>query len=184
MQITNFLKSEINNLEKGDSLQIIALEKELSHPIQVSIDGTTHQVLIAGTADRIDLWNGYTRIIDYKSGKVEPKDLIVKEPEPNWAKVSDKWFQVMVYTWLSHYTLKADETYLSGIYPLGHLQSKLLVAQWEGSTLISPNHLSSFEELLQQLISDILNPAIPFLANYESSTCTYCPFSEICQCTS
>lgn len=184
MQITNFLKSEINNLEKGDSLQIIALEKELSHPIQVSIDGTTHQVLIAGTADRIDLWNGYTRIIDYKSGKVEPKDLIVKEPEPNWAKVSDKWFQVMVYTWLSHYTLKADETYLSGIYPLGHLQSKLLVAQWEGSTLLSPNHLSSFEELLQQLISDILNPAIPFLANYESSTCAYCPFSEICQCTS
>ena len=183
MQITNFLKSEIKNLEKGNTIQIISLEKELSHSLQVTFEGTTHQALIAGTADRIDRWNGYTRIIDYKSGKVEPNDLIVKESEPNWAKVSDKWFQVMVYTWLSHYTLPSDETYLSGIYPLGHLQSDLLVAKWEGSTLLTPTHLTSFETLLQQLISDILNPDIPFIANCESKSCVYCPFAETCRGT-
>lgn len=180
MQITNFLKSEIKNLEKGDSIEILALEKELSHTLQVSVDGTVHPVVIAGTADRIDKWNGYTRIIDYKSGRVEAKDLIVNDSEPEWGKVSDKWFQVMVYTWLSYQSGLVDETYLSGIYPLGHLQSDLLVAQWEGASILSPNHLLSFENILRELLSDILNPIIPFLANCKSKSCGYCPFAETC----
>ncbi len=182
MQITNFLKSEIKQLERGDNIQILALEKELSHTLQTTIgDVPTRQVLIAGTADRIDNWNGYTRIIDYKSGKVEAKDLIVKESEPDWAKVSDKWFQVMVYTWLAHHSGQVDEPYLSGIYPLRHLQSELMVTQWEGATVLSPEHLLAFEAMLHELISDIFNPDIPFIANPESKSCAHCPFAEICQ---
>ena len=180
MQITNFLKSEIKNLEKGDKIEILALEKELSHILQIDIGGTGQQVIIFGTADRIDSWNGYTRIIDYKSGKVEPKDLIVNEAEPDWAKVSDKWFQVMLYTWLAQHDGLTQQNYLSGIYPLGHLKSELIVAQWEGSTILSPDHLIDFENMLHELVADILNPDMPFIANLESKACAYCPFSETC----
>ena len=181
MQITNFLKSEIKCLERGEKIQILALEKELTHTLKIAVCDTEQQVVIAGTADRIDNWNGYTRIIDYKSGRVNAKDLIVNESDPNWAKVSDKWFQVMGYTWLADQSREVSEPYLSGIYPLGHLQSNLIVAQWEGATIMSPEHLMAFEKILHELISDIFNPEIPFIANPESKSCAYCPFAEICQ---
>ena len=181
MQITNFLESEIKNLEKGDKIEILALEKELAHTLQVTINDMVRHVVVGGSADRIDNWNGYTRIIDYKSGRVDPKDLKVNEPEPNWSKVSDKWFQVMIYTWLAYHCGQAKEPYLSGIQHLGHLQSELMVAQWEGSTILSPEHIQSFEKLLSELMSDIFNPDLPFIANYDDKKCKYCPFAEICQ---
>ena len=180
MQITNFLKSEINHLEKGDEIEVVALEKELSHPLQIYIGGSAKEVVVAGTADRIDRWNGYTRIIDYKTGKVDANDLKVNELEPKWEKVSDKWFQVMIYTWLWQQTKQSDEPHLSGIYPLGHLKSDLLVAQWEGSTILSAEHLVAFENILCELVSEIMNPEIPFTANLNNKSCTYCPFAETC----
>ena len=181
MQLSYFLKSEIKCLEKGDNIQILALEKELSYPIQIATNDTIHKVVVAGTADRIDNWNGHTRIIDYKTGKVESKDLTVNEHEPNWADVSDKWFQVMLYTWLWHHTEQAGMPHFSGIYPLGNFQSNIIIAQWEGESNISPERLISFEKILQELISDILNPDLPFVANQNSKSCAYCPFAEICQ---
>ena len=181
MQITNFLKTELKGLEKGDKIQIAALEKELSHTLQITLNDSVQQVVVAGTADRIDTWNGHTRIIDYKTGKVDPKDLIVNVAEPDWGKVSDKWFQVMLYTWLWHQNEQAGKPHLSGIYPLGNFKSDLLIAQWNGATVLSTNHLSSFEKILQELISDILNPEIPFIANTDSKSCAYCPFAETCK---
>lgn len=181
MQITNFLESEIKLLEKGDKIIILALEKELAHTLKVTTNNVENNVVIKGTADRIDKWNDYTRIIDYKSGEVKISDLIVSEHEPNWSKVSDKWFQVMVYTWLAHQCGEAREPYLSGIQPLRYLQSNLIEAQWEDSTILSPEHIQLFEKTLSELLSDILNPDIPFLANYEKKQCQYCPFVEICK---
>ena len=181
MQITNFLETEIKGLEKGDEIVIFALEKALSHTLEVRVEESPIQVVIAGTADRIDRWNGIPRIIDYKSGKVEAKDLKVTELESDWAKVPDKWFQVMLYTWLWHHTEQSAEPHISGIYPLGNFQSDFLVAQWADNTLLHDTQILQFENTLQQLLSDILNPDIPFSANYGCRLCAYCPFAEKCQ---
>jgi ATP-dependent exoDNAse (exonuclease V) beta subunit len=181
IQITNFLKSEIRNIEKGDEIKVVALEKELAHSIQIDVGGAAKEVVVAGKADRIDRWNDYTRIIDYKTGKVDPTELKVNEHEPKWEKVSDKWFQVMIYTWLWQQTKQFGNQHLSGIYPLGHLKSDLLVAQWEGSTILSPEHLVAFKSILHELVSEIMNPNIPFTANPNNKSCAYCPFAETCQ---
>ena len=135
---------------------------------------------ISGVADRIDLWNDYIRVIDYKSGKVELKDLRVNEPQPDWANVPDKWFQVLVYTWLFHHNSQSNEPHIAGIQPLGHFQFDFLSAQWENSHFLTPAHLESFEAMLQELLSHLLNPDIPFLPNNESKMCDYCPFAETC----
>jgi CRISPR/Cas system-associated exonuclease Cas4 (RecB family) len=179
-QITNFLQSEIKNIEKGDELTIIELEKPLSHQLAIETAEGTTSVNIAGIADRIDLCNGTIRVLDYKSGKVEEKDLRVKDAEPNWAEVSDKWFQVMLYTWLFHYEKQSPIQHRAGIIPLSHLHSKILLAEWEGADYMTENHLSTFEEILKEIVSDILNPQIPFIANTDSKMCSYCPFAETC----
>ena len=179
-QISHFLKSEVANLKKGNHISVISLEKELSHSIQVTVNDTPQQVTIAGIADRIDLWNDYIRVIDYKSGKVELKELRVNEPQPDWANVPDKWFQVLIYTWLFHHTTQSSQQHIAGIQPLGHLQSDFLSAQWEDSYFLTPAHLDAFEAMLQELLSHLLNPNIPFLPNNESKMCAYCPFAETC----
>lgn len=179
-QITNFLKSEIKHLEKGDALAIIKLEESLSHSMEIPIGDSTTTVIISGIADRIDLCNGIVRVLDYKSGKVDEKDLQVKSAEPNWAEVSDKWFQVVLYTWLLHYNKQGSGHHQAGIVPLSHLDSKILLADWEGSNYMTDDHLTTFEGILREIVSDILNPKIPFVAKTDSQACAYCPFAETC----
>lgn len=183
MQIANFLKSEIANLDQGDKVVIECLEERLCKTLPVDVCGDRQQVDIAGKADRIDSWNGCSRVIDYKSGKAEPKELQVKEAEPDWANVPDKWFQVMLYTWLFHYSKPSNKPHIAGIQPLKNLQQPFMAASWEGSEQLTPEHLAAFEKMLQELIADILNPEIPFIANPGCQSCKYCPFAEICQRT-
>ena len=180
-QITNFLNSEIKHLQKEGAIRIIGLEKELSHGFNITVDATTHHVVIKGIADRIDITNDTLRIIDYKSGKVEPRDLRVTTAEPDWSSVSDKWFQLMTYEWLYHNNQNSDQPHVSGIFPLGHLNSQLLTASWEGKEIITPQHMVTFDKMLRQLAAELLNPDIPFTANRNSKMCTYCPFNENCK---
>ena len=180
-QITNFLQNEIKHLSKGDNLTILELEKPLSHTLKIESADAITPVTISGIADRIDQWNGTTRVLDYKSGKVEEKDLKVKADLPNWSEVPDKWFQVMLYTWLFSYNKSNDAQHLAGIIPLSHLDSKVLLAEWEGSNYMTEKHLTLFETILREIVSDILNPDIPFIANPNSKMCQYCPFAETCK---
>ena len=180
-QITNFLKSEIKHLQKEGNLRIVGLEKELSHGFDITVGTTSQHIVVKGIADRIDITNGTLRIIDYKSGKVDPRDLKVTSAEPDWSSVSDKWFQLMTYEWLYRNSQDSSQPHVSGIFPLGHLNSQLLTASWEGKEIITPQHLDTFDNMLHQLTTELLNPDIPFTANRNSKMCTYCPFSENCK---
>ena len=180
-QISGFLKSEIAHLKTVGSIEILGLEQPLSHQLEVPVADATASVLISGIADRIDSTGGVVRVIDYKSGKVEEKDLRVAEAKPDWAKVSDKWFQLMAYEWLYHHTLRGNLPHVSGIFPLRYLRSQLLTASWCGSDLITPEHLATFQDMLTQIVAEMLNPQIPFLPIPEAKRCSHCPFVEICQ---
>jgi ATP-dependent helicase/nuclease subunit B len=48
------------------------LKKKLHRLIKI---GKRHDVKIKGRIDRIDVLNGFTRILDYKTGKVDTQDL-------------------------------------------------------------------------------------------------------------
>ena len=175
-QIVNFLKSEIRYLENNGDIEILALEQSLSH----TMEDNNVKATIIGIADRIDKTNGIVRVIDYKSGKVEEKELYVAETYPDWRNVSDKWFQLMVYEWLYHHAQNGGQPHVSGIFPLRYLSSGLLTASWESSDIITPDHLSTFEDMLKSIVSELLNPSTPFYSNPGCKMCAYCPFDEIC----
>lgn len=180
-QITNFLRAEIKHLDQNGSIEIIGLEKELKHTLDIEVSGTTQHILIAGRADRIDITDGHIRVVDYKSGKVENKDLHVEDPQPNWWEVPDKWFQVMVYTWLFHYNKDSDLPHLAGIVPLCNFNSSFLAASWEGTEIVTPEHLETFETMLKDILAEILDPTVNFQSNPGCQACNYCPFAETCQ---
>lgn len=183
MQITRFLSSEIKGLENGAKIKIIGLEEKLSSTIHVNINNEDHAVTIAGIADRIDQKDEIVRIIDYKSGKVEDKELSVKDDFPNWEDVPDKWFQVMTYAWLYKQANQTIPPLLAGIQPLQNLGGGFKNITWNGQEFISNNHFDKFEEILQQIAFDLLNPDYPFQAQFRPNKdyCKYCSFLEICK---
>ena len=111
--IQQFLKVEKELVEAGNELVIVALEKEFAAPLEVAIAG--QEILIRGKIDRVDQYNGTTRLIDYKTGKVEQPKLYWN----NWeAFVGDykrnPLFQLLVYAW-AHLNTAAQSAVEVGI---------------------------------------------------------------------
>jgi len=76
--IISLLNFERELVEKGNKIKILSLENKLTSSIRVK---NNLDVLLTGTIDRIDTFNNNLRIIDYKSGKVEPNYLNFKNFE-------------------------------------------------------------------------------------------------------
>ena len=96
--IQQFLKAEKKLVEAGNELVIIALEKDFAVPLKLAIAGQT--ILLRGKIDRIDQYNGTTRLIDYKTGKVEKSKLYWN----NWEEFVGDYkrnalLQLLVYAW-------------------------------------------------------------------------------------
>lgn len=164
--ISNFIDSEIKQLDK-QSVRIIALEQTLQ--ISMNIEGINHPVVLKGKLDRIDEVNGTTRIIDYKTGKVERKNVEIT----SWEPLTDdykfsKAFQLLCYSYM--YSIQhPNELIEAGIISLKNVnEGVLLFAQKDGARgpkqhVINQNTLSNFQTVLHELIKEINNPDIPFL---------------------
>lgn len=180
-QLSRFLNDEKRRLEQGESLAIIGTEESVKQTIDIPNNKSFKKANIGGIIDRIDKCNNQLRIIDYKTGHVDSKELSVDQAEPDLMAVPDKWFQVMTYAWIYHSSKKIQEPMQSGIFPLRNFKAGLMPVSWDGSNTISPEQMKSFETLLQQLIGDLLNPDIPFQARHSSNLCKVCPFAETCK---
>jgi hypothetical protein len=97
--VYNFLKLELDALQQGDVVQIIALEqpfeRELIHP------KLPFPIKIGGNVDRIELRNHRIRIIDYKTGKVDANAVMLSKWEGLTEDIkNDKIIQVLAYAFL------------------------------------------------------------------------------------
>lgn len=155
----NFFQFQKNELTQH-SVQIISLEAE--EKIQVEIPQLQIPVFIKGKVDRLDSLDGIKRIIDYKTGKVEAKDVTIKD----WDLLGtdykfSKAFQVLCYAKM----ILKDEDYdkaQGGIISFKNLKSGFLELKEGKETLISKEMMIQFDEVLHNLILEILNPEIPF----------------------
>ena len=164
--ISNFIDSEVKQLEH-QSIKIIALEEPMR--VSLDIDGIKRSITLKGKLDRIDVVDGTTRIIDYKTGKVERKNVEIM----SWENLIDdykysKAFQLLCYAYM--YAQKnPNQPIEAGIISLKNLkEGVLLFAKKEAprgpkQTLIDNETLSEFEVVLHNLIREINDPSIPFL---------------------
>ena len=164
--VNNFLKSEIAELDLGNQIKIIQIEADLKK--EIKIEGLDFPVFIKGKVDRIDQFNGNTRIIDYKTGKVEQKQLVVT----NWEEIAtdyDKYskpFQVLSYALMADGEISFPAE--AGVISFKNMQSGFLkFAKKEESSkkknsVIDTDILEAFSEQLKKLITEICNPEIPF----------------------
>ncbi|MFZ2432069.1 MAG: PD-(D/E)XK nuclease family protein, partial [Lutibacter sp.] len=97
--IKRFLNQELQVLTQNKQLKIINLEKEFS--TEINVEGINFPIKLKGIVDRIDELDGVTRIIDYKTGKVEAKDLKITDFSVLGSDYKyTKPLQVMLYSFL------------------------------------------------------------------------------------
>ena len=165
--IQTFIDAEISALN-DHSIKIIALEQSLSVPLQIS--GLDFPIILKGKLDRIDEFDGITRIIDYKTGKVERRNVEIMD----WDILTEEYqyskaFQLLCYGLMYFKTNpKENLSIQAGIISLKNFaEGTLLFAQKESARgtknhIINNEVISDFEQILGQLITEICNADIPF----------------------
>lgn len=181
--IKTFINTEIDFCEElkeqNKTLLIRELEKEMNCEIEIA----DKKVKIIGKSDRIDQIGNLIRIIDYKSGKVEPNDLKVKDFEQLLNdKKYNKAFQLLIYAWLFNKTeAHPEQTFQSGIISFRKLSNGVMPVLWgKDNWEINEEVLTEFEDSLKTLLNDLLDTEKEFCQTNDLDICGYCDFARVC----
>ncbi|MEA9415139.1 PD-(D/E)XK nuclease family protein [Flavobacterium sp. PL02] len=162
--VSNFLKVELDSIKDGDAIKILAIEetfeRTLTHP------SLPFPVLIKGNVDRIEQRNGILRIIDYKTGKVEKANVVLKNWDGLTADIkNDKIIQVLAYAFMYENNAKglpieagiiSFKNLKSGFLPFGFKEEK------DVNMIINNEIMHSYLEQIVLLLNEILDITIPF----------------------
>ncbi len=182
--IINYIKNEISYL-KNNKCYILGLEERLSKKLTFKVNNEKITVNFAGSADKIDKNINTIRIIDYKTGKVEPRDLSISvyRGEDQWEKMFnekyDKAFQLMMYAWMYWDKRPSGFALHSGISALKNNGEYYPLELYKENTITEKN-ISRFEHDLKELILGLLDSNIPFVQRENDRKCGYCEFKGVC----
>lgn len=166
--VENLINLDIDSIKNGNTIKILALEESLKTELQFS--EINYPIFLKGNVDRIDLFNDQLRIIDYKTGKVEQKelDLIDWENLTQDYKYS-KAFQVLAYAYLYQKKESFNEV-LAGIISFKNLSAGFMSFRkkdaprsTKGELRIDSDVLINFESELKSLILEIMDINTPFI---------------------
>ncbi len=162
--VLNFLNQELENLKNGDSVKILALEQRfervLEHP------DLPYPIRIGGSVDRIEERNQIIRIIDYKTGKVEKRNLVLN----TWNDLTldiknDKIIQLLAYAFMYEEQAK-NQPLEAGIVSFKNLKAGFMPFVFKvDTTFFSTINNAILSEYLAQivlLLTEILDPTVPF----------------------
>jgi ATP-dependent helicase/nuclease subunit B len=172
------LMYESSLLNKKDT-ELVLLHQEVLLETLFDIDGNT--VRLKGTVDRIDKLNNSIRIIDYKTGKVESKDIEVNDWEEFKTQKKGKALQLATYQYLfskSEYFNPSAKT-ISGILSLRKTSEGLMECRLPASET-NNGQLSEIEKSLKEVLTEIFDTEKAFVQTEDEKTCKFCLFNKLC----
>lgn len=183
--ISRFLDNE-HNIVKENSLRILCTEKELSFHL--------NNVELHGFADRIDLLNDKLRVIDYKTGSVNPYDVSISANAKQLQDMHDKSIQLIMYKYLFIKMLNSnalgldealiahieEENIVPGIIALQKMSNGVFELKVNNADLAN-DFEAQCDIMFEQLISDIFDKNNPFTQTDDIKVCGYCSFRNICK---
>jgi len=166
--VERFLSMEKKVLKDKHQIKILGTELELEAII--SVPGINFPIKIKGIVDRIDEFDGVTRIIDYKTGMVSAANLKVL----NFDEIRDfkynKAIQVLLYAYLysQNNTIGKDTFIEAGIISFKNLKSGVLKMNFSSNyknpeNKITEEKLEEFMMQIKVLLQEIYNPEVSFL---------------------
>lgn len=190
-QLQNYLKY-ISKQLKDNTLIIIALEHELKARCPI----TSGDVKVAGFSDRIDRCGSLIRVIDYKTGHVEPSDLKIPvrhrdETELEFIKqIPEKAVQLLLYKYmyLKENQSIASNQVIAAIHGLRYsntIEFGLAPAKPTKNDDVQPflgddTFIVDMEALLKAVAEEMLDSEVPFVQTEDEKRCRNCDFKGIC----
>lgn len=167
--VSNFLDLEIEDLQKGNKIKIIAIEA--NQRVLIDIPEIDFPVYLTGKVDRVDEYNGTTRIIDYKTGKVEQTNVEIV----NWEDINSDYnkyskpFQILTYAYMMQAISATNFPVEAGIISFKNLSAGFLKFAKKDTplsrtkdTLITDDIIKDFTVQLKKLIIEICNIDVDF----------------------
>jgi len=166
--LNKFLQSELKLIKDGNELVIVSVEKK--YKTAIKIETLDFPIYIKGTVDRVDRLNGKIRIVDYKTGYVDPSKLKIKDWDVlHTDEAYSKALQILMYAYCYCQEHNITETVEAGIIAFKKLnQGFLPFGQTKGRKLHTEIDLAVFDAFLTQLqllITEICDLNKPFISN-------------------
>ena len=180
--IENMLKAFINYerkfLEEGHQISIIDTETELNK----EIDYQGHKVLLHGFADRIDKVGEEIRIIDYKTGKVNPYDVKISDKVEGVTSMAEKAIQLLMYKYLylSENSEISEQQIKPGIVGFQKLSHGLYNLEISDAHELSYSFKETCDKYFNDFLEELFNIDIPFAQTEDVKNCSFCDFRNIC----
>jgi ATP-dependent helicase/nuclease subunit B len=174
--LVRFFKWEQSQIEHlatmGQHLQINTLETKLEADIHVE----GHLIKMKGVIDRIDYCCDQLRIIDYKTGGVEQKDLNL---DSSFIKILDgnqpKALQLLTYGYLWKKNMAKSDNLSAGIISLKNISNDFIPLTEDKKPFNWLGIEEQFSDLMRQIVSRMLSPELSYIHNSKSDYCSYCP---------
>ena len=170
-------------------IEILNLESVYTFPVSVSSGGSDIVVPAGGKVDRIDLIQGITRIVDYKTGSVAEKITSIEDLfADNRKKDTDAWLQTLLYCEAYRVNNKGAAVRPS-VYKVRKLtpasdNDKLRIRADAKNEIAVENYQSvrdDFINNLNEVIADIFSENEPFIMTDDiRGKCSYCPYRRLC----
>ncbi len=178
-----FLKSEKKFLVENPNalLYIKGLEQNFESEIEIPVFDQLKKIKLKGFIDRIDLLDGNIRIIDYKTGKVSPKDVDDEKKQfskdeleyvVESCKKTKHFFQLMTYIFMYYqkHQVVAKE---SAIISFVNFRNNPFV--FKARDISNEKLIEMYPKVLQVILEEIYDPTTNFEHKVKGiSYCDYC----------
>lgn len=187
--LISFLIRILNADRNVAPFNIVNLENSYSFILSVIAEGSQFNIRTGGNVDRIDVVDGVTRIVDYKTGTVSEYinsigDLFTNDRK----KDSDAWLQTLLYS-EAFLASSPHSTVRPSVYKIKKLggmtlNDKLRVKTGARSDSEVDNYTEVRDEFitgLKDIVATIFKKDEPFVKTKDiRSKCTWCPYKTLC----
>lgn len=161
--ILDFIALEQKCVREGNRIKILQLENKFEKSI--NLPGIDFPVKLVGVIDRIDLYNDTLRIIDYKTGMIEPNKLKL----PHWDVFYEKTdyaylFQILLYSYVQKPLLLQHPKAAAGIISFRNLPQYFMSFSngKNPKNALNLESLNHFEATLFTIIKEIFDTKCNF----------------------
>lgn len=189
--VRRYLNYEMKNLEnlssRGADMTVENLEQFVERKIGIQSVNGPIQIRLKGLIDRINKVGEEWQIIDYKSGAVSSKELVLKDwqllqSDMQFAKI----LQLMTYAYMFNRNIGKEGKIMTGIISLRKINEGFMQVilpghdQEKGKGNITSGDILAFEKVLTDILTSVFDQSMPFQETDDKTRCKYCEFIDLC----
>lgn len=171
--LDKYLELEANWAAEAE-LIIEKQELEMTGSLSTAVGNLT----LFGKADRIDRFERQLRIIDYKTGKFEKKEMELSQADELLQTDKLKAFQLLAYTWLYRAQEKPLNLPEVGIMSFRLMREGPKMLEIRGAQMADA--LLWFEDAVRHIVEQLADPGVPITQTQDHKICERCDFQRIC----